>query len=286
MEPELQEFRSGKKSLELICYIAGAGAFGVFLRWMQLQLAFNELGLAEKSSFHAVLILFVVAAGVVFFRFVRGFEKARLFLPDSFSEAFSNPGRFYRIARIAAGLIVCAGSVLLYVQTGEDKHSGDYLVLSVLGLLSGIAFPLWLSRADGAQETAPWLLCVLSFLPMLFLAAWMVVCYKLNTINSVIWSYVVEVGTVIMAMVAFFRIAGFPFNAAKIERCFFDIMFAAMLCLLSLADERYMGMHIILFSSALMFLFCNWVMVCNLAPVAKQEPVKTETVDDNGFEHL
>ena len=35
MEPELQEFRSGKKSLELICYIAGAGAFGVFLRWMQ-----------------------------------------------------------------------------------------------------------------------------------------------------------------------------------------------------------------------------------------------------------
>ncbi len=54
MEPELQEFRSGKKSLELICYIAGAGAFGVFLRWMQLQLAFNELGLAEKSSFHAV----------------------------------------------------------------------------------------------------------------------------------------------------------------------------------------------------------------------------------------
>ena len=145
MEPELQEFRSGKKSLELICYIAGAGAFGVFLRWMQLQLAFNELGLAEKSSFHAVLILFVVAAGVVFFRFVRGFEKARLYLPDSFSEAFSNPGRFYRIARIAAGLIVCAGSVLLYVQTGEDKHSGDYLVLSVLGLLSGIAFPLWLS---------------------------------------------------------------------------------------------------------------------------------------------
>ena len=32
MDPELQEFRSGKKSLELLCYIAGAGAFGVFLR--------------------------------------------------------------------------------------------------------------------------------------------------------------------------------------------------------------------------------------------------------------
>ena len=57
MDAELQEYRSGKKSLELICYIAGAGAFGVFLRWMQLQLAFNELGLPEKSRVHAVLIL-------------------------------------------------------------------------------------------------------------------------------------------------------------------------------------------------------------------------------------
>ena len=39
MEPELQEFRSGKKSLELICYIAGAGAFGVFLRCSALDAA-------------------------------------------------------------------------------------------------------------------------------------------------------------------------------------------------------------------------------------------------------
>ena len=29
---EMEDFRSGKKSLELACYIAGAGAFGVFLR--------------------------------------------------------------------------------------------------------------------------------------------------------------------------------------------------------------------------------------------------------------
>ena len=54
---EMEDYRSGKKSLELACYIGGAGAFGVFLRWLQLQLAFNELGLPDPSAFHVGLIL-------------------------------------------------------------------------------------------------------------------------------------------------------------------------------------------------------------------------------------
>ena len=133
MDPELQEFRSGKKSLELLCYIAGAGAFGVFLRWLQLQMAFNELGLAEKSRFHIVLILYVLAAGVLFFRFIRQYEKQRMYLPDSFSGAFSNAGRFYRLARIAAGALVCVGAILLFMQTDLDQHSSDYRMLAVCG---------------------------------------------------------------------------------------------------------------------------------------------------------
>lgn len=43
----LEEYRSCRKSLELGCYVAGGGAFGMFLRWLQLQLGFNELGLAD-----------------------------------------------------------------------------------------------------------------------------------------------------------------------------------------------------------------------------------------------
>ena len=35
------------RALELTLYVIGAGAFGVFLRWLQDQTAFNELGLAD-----------------------------------------------------------------------------------------------------------------------------------------------------------------------------------------------------------------------------------------------
>ena len=283
MDPELQEFRSGKKSLELICYVAGAGAFGVFLRWMQLQLAFNELGLAEKSSFHAVLILFIVAAGVVFFRFVRGFEKARLYLPDSFSEAFSNPGTYYRIARIAAGLLVCAGSVLLFMQADEDAHSNDYLVLAVCGFLSGLAFPIWLSRADSRSETAPWLLCVLSFIPMFFLAAWMVVCYKLNTINSVVWSYGPQLVAIGFSMFAFFRLGGWAFGRPRWQLCLFCCMIAAPLCILNLADKRYLGLQVIFLGLAAELILCVWIMVMNLQ---KGDAPPKKKANDGGFETL
>ena len=38
-----------KRVMEISCYVAGAGAFGVFLRWMQDQLAFNEFGLPDPA---------------------------------------------------------------------------------------------------------------------------------------------------------------------------------------------------------------------------------------------
>ena len=35
-----------KDALEKTCYVGGAGAFGVFIRWLQLQVAFNDDGAA------------------------------------------------------------------------------------------------------------------------------------------------------------------------------------------------------------------------------------------------
>ena len=283
MDPELQEFRSGKKSLALLCYIAGAGAFGVFLRWLQLQMAFNELGLAEKSRFHLVLILYVLAAGVLFFRFIRQYEKQRMYLPDSFSGAFSNAGLFYRLARIAAGALVCVGAILLFMQTDLDQHSSDYRMLAVCGLLAGLSFPIWLSRADRETETASWLLCLLSFFPMFFMAAWLVICYKLNTINSVVWSYGPELFAVGCAMFAFFRLGGWVFGRPSWQRCLFLCTFAAALCILNLADTRWLGLQVCFLGIAAELILCCWIMVCNLQ---KGEAPPKKEKNTGGFEEL
>ena len=80
------------KSLETCCYVIGAGAFGIFFRWMQLQLAFDN-GLPGKSVWHFFVLLLIAASAAVFWYFIRKFEKAGLSLSGNFFEALSNGGK-------------------------------------------------------------------------------------------------------------------------------------------------------------------------------------------------
>ena len=93
------------KSLEISCYVIGAGAFGVFFRWMQLQLAY-ENGLPGKSVWHAFVLLLIAASAAVFYYFIRNFEKAGLTVPGSFFEALSNKGRLFTVLRWLFGGIL------------------------------------------------------------------------------------------------------------------------------------------------------------------------------------
>mgnify|MGYP007069910420 CR=1 FL=1 len=280
---EMEEYRSGKKSLELACYIGGAGAFGLFLRWLELQLAFNELGLPDPSVFHALLILYALAAAAVFYAFIRRYSNQRLYVPDEFQAAFTHAGKLYLAARIAAGIIISAGGALLYMQSGADRNADDYQLIAILGILAGICFILFMSSADLKSPPNPWLLCLFSFIPMLFLAAWMVICYKVNTINSVVLSYGTEMVAVAASMFAFFRLGGYVFGKPRWKHCLFSCMFACMLCLICLADERYLGMQVMFLGIAAALLLCSWVMVKNFR---QGEAPKAARKSSGGFESL
>ena len=64
-----------KQALEKTCYVVGGGAFGVFIRWLQLQVAFNDEGLPDASAFNVLVPLAILAAGIVFLVFIRRFRK-------------------------------------------------------------------------------------------------------------------------------------------------------------------------------------------------------------------
>ena len=70
-----------KKSLEISCYVAGAGAFGVFFRWLQDQMAFDEAGLAERSVFNYLVPLVILASALLFNRFIERARSEKLYIP-------------------------------------------------------------------------------------------------------------------------------------------------------------------------------------------------------------
>lgn len=269
------------KSLERCCYICCAGAFGVFLRWLQNQTAFNEAGLADKSIFHVLVILFILAAAFVFLRFVDRDKNNLFYLPDDYCLALSNEGKLFAAARIAAGVLMCAGSLVLIATCKTDQQASSLRILSALGFLSGLSFPFLLSAANRPVRR-PRVLCLLAMFPVLLFAFWLIVTYKMNAINSVLWSYAIEIVTSIIAMLAFFHIAGFAFGAPNGERSIFMSMLGAVMCLMSLADEKYFGMHMMLIAAAMMLIVYNWIMVKNLRQKEKKPVVQPE----DGFDRL
>lgn len=283
-EDEKKRFRLGmrKKALEIICYVIGAGAFSIFIRWLQLMLAFNDDGLVDGSIFNALVILVVFAAGYIFLRFTDTFRAGRYYVPDDFYKAFANPGKLYKLIRWALGLIMTGGALLLLISSETDKNGGFYRVLAFAGAVSGLAYPLLLTSANKPRAPRPGLSCFCAFMPLLMFCIWLITCYKVNSINSVMWDYAPEAAAVIASIIAFFRMAGYPFSSPNCWRSMFFAMLASTLDLMVLADSRYIGQQLMFFAAAMMLALYVWLMICNME--RREAPEKEQPND--GFERL
>ena len=275
-----------KKSLEITCYVAGAGAFGLFLRWLQDQLAFDENGLSEPSVFNFLVPLMLLAAAWMFTRFINKIQDDKCYVPRDFCDALFNPGKLFAVARWAIGLLMCLGSVVLLMTSETDVDADFIRIICLLGFLSGLAFPFVLGSANYDEFANVRFVRLCMMMPILLFSAWLILCYKQNSYNSVVWSYVIEMATIIVALLAFFRIAGYAFFAPNWRKCMLAIMMGAAMCIMSLADERYMGMHIIMLSAALMLILYNWILFKNLRKKVKRSEIQEPQSDEGGFEQI
>lgn len=275
-----------KKSLEVSCYVCGAGAFGVFFRWLQDQMAFDDAGLAERSVFNYLVPLLILAAALLFNRFIEQAKSEKLYIPRDYCQALRNEGKLYTLARWVCGLVMVLGGVLLVSSCETDKDAKLMFILAGLAIASGLCYPLLLASANDkyGKLRHPTLASAGATLPVLMFALWLIICYKQNALNSVLWSYLIEMASVIVALLAFFRAAGFAFGAVKSWPTLFNIMLGVMMCIMSLADERYMGMHIIMLGAALQLLMYVWVLIKNMQK--KQLKAREEQPSQDGFERL
>ena len=269
------------KPLELSLYVAGAGAFGVFLRWLENQLAFNEEGLADPSAFHVIVPLFLVTCLVVFWRFLEKIEAKRYYIPEAFPKALISEHKLHSLLSYVVGAVMVLGALLLFSKSETDTYVGMLRLVAALAMLSGVAFPLVLMEAK-REKPRHLLLCPMMLLPMLHYAVWLILSYRRNAINSVPLAYGLDMLTALASMVACFQMAGFAFGGAKPKLALLSVMFSGSLCIMSLADTRYLGSQMILLATAGEMLLYTWILLQNLKKKERRVVVKK----DDGFEHL
>ena len=113
-------------------------------------------------------------------------------------------------------------------------------------------------------------------------AVWLILSYRRNAINSVPLAYGLDMLVATVSMVACFHMAGFAFGDAKPKLALLWVMLSGSLCIMSLADPRYMGMEMILLATAGQMLLYVWILLRNL----RQRERRVVVQKDDGFEHL
>lgn len=277
-----------KRALEDTIYCLAAGAFGVFLRWLQLQLAFDENGLCGPSVFNVLVPLYLVVAAVVLHRRVKGLLGGDYTLPQEIRKGLANPGRFYAFLRWFAGGLMMLGGLLMIRGSETEKHVLMIRLLGGLAILTGICFPLMLDFAN--RELGPRrrrLLCLLSMAPIVLFALWLIADYQSNAINSVIWAFVAEVAAVSVLMVAFFRLAGFAFGTVETKKTLFWLQFGVVMSMVALADTRSTGMQIVFFSAGFMLALADFIWLRKLREkTAEEQGEAAPAPDTGGFDRL
>ena len=272
------------RALENTVYVIAAGAFGFFLRWLQLQLAFDENGLCGPHIFNYFVPAFLIIVAVVFrFRAAHTLGKTRM-LPKKFETALGNPGKLYGAARWIIGAMMAAAGVLLIRGSDIEKQKNLVRVIGGLTVASGLMFPLYLEWANrGVKAKLKGLLCLQSLVPILLFAVWMVWLYVVNAINSVIWAFLIELIAVSALMLGFFRLAGFAFGQVEGEKTVFWLQYGAFMGITALADSRKSSMQLIFFAAALMLILADYILLTKVRPRPEGEE---EESFDGGLEKL
>ncbi len=278
----MYERKMRMRALETCCYVAGAGAFSVFIRWLQVMLAYDDAQLVDSSIFNVLVPLIVIAAALLFRGFIKKFQKERYYISEDFFETFKNSGKVYTVLRWLICAIMVVGSLMLLMECEVDKEAEFLRILSLMGAVLGFSFPLLVTSANKPHVTKSSTLCLLTTIPVIFYCFWLITCYKINAINPVLWDYAMEVFTLIVCILSHFYIAGFAYDVIKPWRAMFFAMLGCAMCVMMMADERYMGMQFMYLASAAIQLYYVWVIICNMKQKEKEYKVQPE----DGLEHL
>ena len=227
----------------------------LMLRWLQNMIVYDaqtQLPASGSALSWLLAILYAVSAAVLFLA-ARRFR--RVYMPTEPEEALAEAPKLLLGLLGAAGLGAAFGCVLLYF-TGGGTAMRITALLGLLAVPALLLFPL-LPRWGGLGAA-------LSLAPVLFFSVWLVVAYRDNAVNPVVWDYGPLILAVASALFAAYQLAGYLFYRVQPVRAVFAASLAPVCGLTILMDETAGAARVILASWAVGLLAIRWLLIKNM----------------------
>ena len=226
----------------------------VIFRWLQVQTVFDEeTGLPTLHAPLTTMLVAVLLAVAALLWWLSGRMNAD-HAPEEPEEAFAVTHRETEWLLVAVAAVAALGSVyLFFTEDGTLMKAA-----ALLGLLSApvLAVMPQLPKWGGFGAA-------LSVIPVIFYSLWLVVYYKNNAANPILWSYGMEILAIAMCLLAVFRLSAHLFYRAKPRRTIFACMLALVTSLATLTDSASLGLRVVLGGWGIGCAVMCWILIHN-----------------------
>ena len=252
-----------KNALIISCYVCALGAFGAFFRWLQIQIFYDPVtGIMTGSVWGILLPLMIIAVAVVFYSLIKKLLDRDLIPPMKLYDMFRGTTLVYPAVAWTIGIITALGGLVTAFSVRYDAQAGLYTTVGLLAIIGGISFPLICTCSK--RRFAPGFVSALMTVPVIMFIIWLIASYRQNATIASIWVYAVEILTLCACLTAFFFTAGYAYGRVKPIESLFCTMFASFLGFMTLSDNRYTGLQLIVCGSIGMMLTEAWMIVSNM----------------------
>ncbi len=229
-------------AMRMCLTLAVLSAFGFVIRWSQNIAIFEEgTGLATEGAPQSIFLVIYSIVVVVALAFIAlPVRNASKKTPPAYCVRSENKAR--RALVYISGLAFVIAAIILFL-TSDDKIDSQLLrILSVLMMLAGFCFMHNGSAGEDSADSP--LACLTAVTPVFFCSFWLIMSYRQHSANPVIWVYSIEIIAIVVACLALYLIAGFPFGKPRVYKTIVATATAAFFCCMALGDTREISFQI------------------------------------------
>ncbi len=250
-----------KQAIKITGFAAVAGALGFLLRWMQgLQIYDPQTGLPDRwagINFWLVAVLVLTAAGLAAWLWT----WREHIMPRGPGALVGRSPLHTILGSLGALALLVSGLVMVFAAR-QYLFPGFRVILGALTVAGAFcAMELLIQGGKLGWEKPRQFFSVILTLLGCF---WMVVIYKENAMDPVIWRFAMEILAVCAATLAFYYIAGYHFGQENPLRTIFFCLLGMSLCMVCVIDEHIAADALAYGGVALLLGVWGFVLTANL----------------------